>query len=213
MYSDDGSVITRQGTVGTSSEYWTVTTTDGTVYTFGKGTAAVGGGATNSRWVAPVFGNNAGEPCFKTGDYAGSACLNTWRWNLDSVVDVHGNAINYTYAKEEGRYGQNLNKTIVAYDRGGYLTSIAYGLSTKSVTTPASGLVTFTPAERCFATGTGCTTGNLSATTAPNYPDVPFDQTCYAATGTVTTPSTGGCPRSPHRCSTPASAWPASPPP
>ncbi len=38
MFSDDGSQVNRVGTLGSASEHWTVTTVDGTVYTFGRNT-------------------------------------------------------------------------------------------------------------------------------------------------------------------------------
>ncbi|MFZ1985457.1 MAG: hypothetical protein WAU91_13650, partial [Desulfatitalea sp.] len=193
LYDDDGSKLTHYGTVGATSEYWTLTDTAGTVYTFGKGTGAVGTAATKSAWTVPVFSNQPGEPDYTAGNYAGSARTRVWRWNLDSVTDVHGNAISYFFAAETNRYGQNLNKTVAEYTRGGYLARIEYGLKVGS-TAQAVARVDFTPAERCLPSGSiTCAPAQLTSANASYWPDVPFDQVCTAATGTVANPATGGC--------------------
>ncbi|MDU0314110.1 RHS repeat-associated core domain-containing protein [Phycicoccus sp. M110.8] len=196
LYEDDGTRFAHYGTLGAAGEYWTMTTQDGTVYTFGKGTPAVGTGATNSAWAAPVFGNQSGEPCYVAGNYAGSVCPNAvWRWNLDSIVDIHGNAVSFKYATETNNYGENNNHTVVTYTRGGYLTEMDYGQRTDAPTALPVGKVLFSTAERCItdSTFTNCAASNLTASTASHWPDVPFDQICTAATGTVTAPTTGGC--------------------
>ncbi|HET9654848.1 MAG TPA: hypothetical protein VFP72_05815, partial [Kineosporiaceae bacterium] len=195
LYDDDASRITRVGAAGSAGEHWVLTTGDGTVYTFGKGSAAVTGAATGSAWTVPVFGNQPGEPGYVAGNYAGSASTQVWRWNLDSVVDVHGNAVNYFYAPETNRYGQNLNATVADYVRGGYLARIDYGLRTDAPTTQAAAQVVFSTAERCLPSGAvTCDPAQLTAANASSWPDVPFDQLCTAATGAVASPSTGGCP-------------------
>ena len=80
-------------------EYWKVTTPDGTQYYFGYNRLpgwATGKPRPRSAWTVPVFGNDAGEPCH-AATFADSWCQQAWRWNLDYVVDPHGNAIAYYY--------------------------------------------------------------------------------------------------------------------
>ena len=82
-----------------AGEYWTVTTGDGTKYVFGLN--KLPGAAdqrTNSVWTVPVFGNDYGEPGYDEGtSFSGRALNQAWRWNLDYVVDTHGNASTYWY--------------------------------------------------------------------------------------------------------------------
>ncbi|MFD1048703.1 hypothetical protein ACFQ1S_25825, partial [Kibdelosporangium lantanae] len=53
-----------------------------------------------SRIVGAVRGVRKGDECYKEGDFAGSMCEQPWRWNLDYVVDPHGNAVSYYYQPE-----------------------------------------------------------------------------------------------------------------
>ncbi|MET7279562.1 RHS repeat-associated core domain-containing protein [Kribbella sp. NPDC005582] len=177
LKNDDGSKVEKL--IGTDDngdalkEYWKVTTTDGTQYFFGKhklkpGLTAV----TNSVFTAPVYGDDAGEPCNTTA----TGCNLGWRWNLDYVVDLHGNAMSYWYTKELNNYAKNgVASPGTSYVRGGYLNRIDYGLRDASLTdtTKAPQQVVFTAAERCLA---NCSV--LNATTRANWPDVPFDQIC-----------------------------------
>ncbi|NEA30676.1 RHS repeat-associated core domain-containing protein [Streptomyces sp. SID13031] len=121
--SDDGSRI-QHVAAGDADGYnngesWKVTTTDGTQYFFGRTTA--------SAWTVPVFGNDAGEPC-NHATFDTSSCQQAYRWNLDYVIDTHGNTITYTYAPETNNYSRNLNGAAPArYVRGGVLQSVEYG--------------------------------------------------------------------------------------
>ena len=45
-----------------------------------------------------MFGNNSGEPCYNSTS-ANAWCQQAWRWNLDYVVDPHGNAMTYWYRR------------------------------------------------------------------------------------------------------------------
>ncbi len=192
LYGDDGSKITREGTWGASSgEYWTLTAPNGTIYTFGKG-SAVGSTATGSAWSVPVASNQPSEPNYNAS-YATSIKSMVWRWNLDSVQDVHGNVMTYVYTPETNKYGQNANHTVASYTKGGVLKEIDYGLRADATSAPAGAKVIFTTAERCIATGTTTCPSQLTSTTASSWPDVPFDQICDATVGTVSAPATGGC--------------------
>ncbi|MFE7778480.1 RHS repeat domain-containing protein [Streptomyces sp. NPDC057445] len=177
-----------KGTAGVDGEgeHWKVTTTDGTQYFFGlnrlPGWKDNGTGpddaVTNSAWTAPVFGNQSGEPCYNAS-FASGWCQQAWRWQLDYVVDPHGNAMAYYWKTESNNYGRNVSQTtgkgtVTPYIRGGYLMRIDYGLRKDAVYTgKAMGQVHFGVDERCL---TNC--GTFDETNARNWPDVPFDQYC-----------------------------------
>ena len=188
LADDDASTVTHstgadngdQGdsTVDGAGEYWTVTTGDGTKYVFGLNKLP---GAdtqrTNSVWTVPVYGNDSGEPGYADGtDFAGRAKVQAWRWNLDYVVDLHGNAMSYWYTPETNYYAQNGASTGTAlYTRGGYLDHILYGQRSDTLFSgQASDKIQFSYAERC--TASDCS--SLTQATAPNWPDVPFDAIC-----------------------------------
>ena len=161
--SDDGSRVERRtgaANEALNGEHWVVTTREGTRYFFGlndvdgAGTRAV----TNSVLTVPVFGNHPGEPCYQPA-FADSSCPNGqqqgWRWNLDYVEDVHGNAMVIDWAKETNRYAKNSKFSApVSYVRSGYPTQITYGLRSDNLSGPPAARVTFTVAERCINEGT-----------------------------------------------------------
>ncbi|WP_331758859.1 RHS repeat-associated core domain-containing protein [Streptomyces anulatus] len=161
-------------------EYWKVTTGDGTVYTFGLNKLpGAGTERTNSVWTVPVFGDDSGEPGYSSGTaFSGRAKTQAWRWNLDLVTDVHGNASTYWYKADTNHYAKNGDKTKLAeYTRGGYIQEIKYGLRSDTLFTGnASGKVDFDYSERC--TADDCS--SLTEDTAKRWPDVPFDAICTA---------------------------------
>lgn len=174
------------GTV--STDCWRMTTTDGTQYYFGLNRLpgwASGKAETKSTWTVPVFSNDVGEPCHAS-TFAASSCMQAWRWNLDYVVDVSGNAQALYYTAETNKYAKN-GSGATAYQRGGVLSHIEYGLRSDQVyATNAAGYrvdFTYDARGRCSdATGAQCTTGTLDSAVVPAhptaYPDVPFDQLC-----------------------------------
>ncbi len=182
---DGGEKVERLSGAATGAvggEYWRVTTKDGTRYTFGAsilpgGTATT---ATKSAWNVPVHGGTASDGC------AAARCTRTWRWNLDMVEDVHRNVAAYYYAKETNYFIPSGATTRVAYDRGGYLSRIDYGIvntgtSIYTVANPPN-RVTFTVEERCNKTATiTCTDAQFTTTNQANWPDVPIDQNCNAS--------------------------------
>lgn len=205
LADDDGSRIEKltgtaagcaaNGTYDTSC--WRLTTTDGTQYWFGRHQLpgwATGNPVTNSAWTVPVFGNDTGEPC-NASTFVNSSCMQGWRWNLDYVVDVHGNAEAFYYHAETNKYAQYTTGTAknTTYTRGGQLDRIEYGLTASTVyaSNAATNRVVYGYDEygRCSDTSRStCTKLPInSAATAPAtpsaYPDVPFDQLC---TGTCT---------------------------
>lgn len=187
LKDDDGTRVeqltnTDRGNGDNNGEYWRVTTPDGTSYYYGYNRLpgwSDGKTETNSTWTVPVFGNHPGEPCHQTA-FADSWCQQAWRWNLDYVVDPHGNAMAYYWDKETNYYGRNVSEatgksTATSYVRGGSLKRIEYGLRASAMyaTNGAAATVTFDTSERCLD---DCTT--FDAAHAKNWPDVPFDQYC-----------------------------------
>ncbi|MFC9863544.1 MULTISPECIES: polymorphic toxin-type HINT domain-containing protein [unclassified Streptomyces] len=177
--SDDGDDIVA-GKGDGKGEYWKVVTGDGTTYTFGLNKLpGAGTERTNSVWTVPVFGDDSGEPGYSSGTgYSGRAKTQAWRWNLDLVTDVHGNASTYWYKAESNHYAKNGDKTeLASYTRGGYLEEIRYGQRSNTLFTGnPSGKVEFTYKERC--TAADCP--SLTEDTAEKWPDVPFDAICSA---------------------------------
>ncbi|MGW2658632.1 polymorphic toxin-type HINT domain-containing protein [Streptomyces sp. NPDC001478] len=188
LKGDDGSRVERvydssdNNSGDDDFEYWKVTTQDGTQYWFGRNHLPgweTGKAETNSVFTVPVYGNHTGEPGHDA-DFASSAETQGWRWNLDYVVDPHGNAMAMYYTKETGYYAQNAKAdTPKPYIRGGYLTKIDYGLRDGAVYSTANpgARITFTSKDRCL---TDCT---FDADHATNWPDTPVDLDC-ASTGT-----------------------------
>ncbi|WP_232838525.1 RHS repeat domain-containing protein [Streptomyces geranii] len=181
LKDDDASTVTHSTGADNGDndgEYWTVVTGDGTKYVFGLNKLP---GAdtqrTDSVWTEPVFGDDSGEPGYDQGStFAGRSLTQAWRWNLDYVVDPHGNAMSYWYTAETNYYGKNGASTGTAqYTRGGYLTKILYGQNKDTLFTgTASDEVTFGYDERC--TASDCS--SLTSSTSSDWPDVPFDSIC-----------------------------------
>ncbi|MGW0885527.1 RHS repeat-associated core domain-containing protein [Streptomyces sp. NPDC002671] len=186
LKNDDASTVkhlTGADNGDDNGEYWTVTTGNGTTYTFGLNKLE-GAGATDrteSVWTVPVFGDDDGEPGYADGtSFSGRDKQQAWRWNLDLVTDTHDNAATYWYTAEHNNYDKLGDDTTgTDYVRGGYLKQIRYGQRASSLfsASPAyTDKVTFTYAERCIASGTGC--DSLTDATRNNWPDVPFDAIC-----------------------------------
>jgi RHS repeat-associated protein len=182
--ADNGEVVTHhvksangQGTQFT--DYWTVTTRDGTTYTFGinhlKGWTS-GDATTNSTDWEPVYSGSSGDPCFHlTGsDFAHSVCTMAYRWNLDYVTDVHGDAMAYYYKQDTNAYAENgVTSSAVKYVRDSHLGHIDYGFTDGN----AYNTTTAHPADEVtFGTGDRCTASNCDpiSTYYANWPDVPY---------------------------------------
>ncbi|WJK40205.1 polymorphic toxin-type HINT domain-containing protein [Solwaraspora sp. WMMA2056] len=179
---DDGSRIerfTNTDNADDDNEYWRVTTADGIQYYFGLNRLAgwsSGKPTTQSVWTAPVAGNNSGEPC-RQASFANSFCDQAWRWNLDYVVDLHGNTMSLWYTPQANKYGR-INNTggAATYIRGGTLSRIDYGTDNRSGTdtvytaTSPPARVVFGQTDRCLSS---CSTKNED-----RWPDTPWDQEC-----------------------------------
>lgn len=195
-------------------EAWEIVTPDGTRYYFGENHLPGGNGsdaATDSAWTEPVYCPVANDgPTYLPGapscDSAASgnnsfAANMAWRWNLDYIVDPHGNLQTLTWVPETNYYdrgaGQgNGNGTNSGYTRGGYLRQIGYGyrLSDAISGTQPVDTVTFNVAERCNPGYANCDfnylTSNLtSPAVTSNWPDVPADQICPTQSGTCSNES------------------------
>ncbi|MCA2212584.1 RHS repeat domain-containing protein [Jidongwangia harbinensis] len=184
LADDDGSRI-ELVTTGTvtglhNNEHWKLTTTDGTQYWFGKTRLpgwVSGNAVTESVWGAPVFANRTGEPCYRTGGFAGSYCSMAWRWNLDYVVDPDGNSMSYWYQKEKSNTKLAGTTAVKEYEKSGFLKRIEYGTRAGTeLSTPAPMKVVFTEADRCLS---NCWNG--STPVQANWPDAPLDLQCNAA--------------------------------
>ncbi|WP_329109367.1 polymorphic toxin-type HINT domain-containing protein [Micromonospora sp. NBC_01699] len=187
MKNDDGTRIQRvldtaRGNGDADGEYWVATTPDGTRYYFGYHrlpgyTGATGQETTNSAWTVPVYGNHPNEPGYTAGNFGASQREQGWRWNLDYVVDVHGNTMSYFYGTETNRYARNADVNAAAlYTRGGYLKRIDYGQRETGVySTKPVAQVAFDALDRC-APSTICDFAHPNS-----WPDTPVDQNCSAA--------------------------------
>ena len=156
------------------NEYWRVTGQDGVQYFFGRNRRYAGDPQeTQSTAVVPVFGNDSDEPCNVPGNPAGSWCLQAYRWNLDYVLDPHGNSMTYFYSEYVGYYGRRNNSAVSAYDIAKPLDHIDYGTRAGSEgSTDAPVQVWFGKEERCVE----------PCDTAEDFPDVPLDKLCRSST-------------------------------
>ncbi|MGX7670400.1 RHS repeat-associated core domain-containing protein [Plantactinospora sp. DSM 117369] len=183
---DDGEVITRvtnsnNGSGTYNTDYWRVTLRDGTVYEFGRNRLpgwTSGKPETKSVDHTPVYSPHAGDPCYDSAGFSSSVCTMAYRWSLDHVVDVHGNAMAYYYGQDTNFYGRNKGATDVSYIRDSWLSRIDYGFRDGG----AYGTV---PNRVVFHTGDRCLSGTcqpLNAANKANWPDVPFDLICASGT-------------------------------
>ncbi|MFL3868722.1 RHS repeat protein [Streptomyces griseobrunneus] len=195
LKDDDGTRIERltdtaRANGDNDGEYWRITTTDGTQYHFGYNRLpgwSAGKPETRSTWTVPVYGNQPGEPCYKSA-FADSSCQQAWRWNLDYVKDTNANATAYYYAAETNRYARGANPatglgTVTEYTRGGHPLRIEYGLRADDIygSNAAAAKVEFTVAERCLPdAGFDCAPAKMTTANAKRWPDVPVDQHCKA---------------------------------
>lgn len=185
LADDDGTRVELLSDTSTSitlnwnDERWRLTTLDGTQYYFGM--SLVPGSTTlrtNSVLGQRVIANHSGEPCFSSTSVAASTCAIAWRWNLDYVVDPHGNSMVYYYTKEINNERLAGSATAIAgYDRAAYLNRIDYGLRAGG-----AGEATQTaPARVLFTTDNRCVTASCGTHDKTNWPDTPWDLQCSAA--------------------------------
>jgi RHS repeat-associated protein len=184
---DNGDVVTHVTGSGNGSgtyntDYWTVTDRSGTVYAFGRNELpgwTSGKATTNSVDTEPVYSSQPGDPCYNA-TFTSAVCTMAYRWHLDYVTDVHGNAMSYYYKQDTNHYagddGAKNGSTSYSYVRDSHLDHIDYGFTAGNAYGTVPDKVVYTTGDRCL-TGT-CDPFN--STTAPNWPDVPFYLVCAA---------------------------------
>lgn len=190
--SDNGSVVSRvtgsnNGTGTYNTDYWVVIDRAGTKYQFGRNQLpgwSSGKPVTNSVDSTPVYAAHAGDPCYNA-TFSASVCTMAHRWNLDYVSDLDGNAMALYYKQDTNNYGSYNGATKRSYVRDSYVDHIDYGFADGNAYGTAPNRVTFGVSPRCVVAG--CSP--LSASTKANWPDVPFDLVCDAATCTSTSPA------------------------
>ena len=194
--SDNGEIVTHhvssnngQGTKFT--DYWTVTERSGTTYSFGLNQLpgwANGDTETNSVDSMPVFSAHSGDPCYNS-TFSDAACTMAYRWNLDYVTDLHGDAMAYYYQQDSNAYAEDGKTTsAVSYIRDSHLDHVDYGFK------DGNAYVGHAPDQVSFTTGDRCFTGTcdpLNATNAKNWLDVPYaaDNCASGASCQTTAPS------------------------
>jgi RHS repeat-associated protein len=153
-------------TIKQSGSSWEVIQPNGTEYWFGVNQLpgfATGDQATNSLWTVPVW-EGCGQAAF---------CNLPWRYNLDYVIDPHGNAMAYFYNAQANSYAEQNGATANGtYTQGGVLTKIEYGLRAGQVYTssPAAQINFTSAAGRLDApTDLSCTPGAACAVTSPTF--------------------------------------------
>ncbi|MBT1004025.1 hypothetical protein KIH31_15670 [Paenarthrobacter sp. DKR-5] len=177
LQSDDNTRIeylTAAGSNGTyDGGYWKLTDTSGTQYFFGRNKLpgwAAGQETTNSADTVPVGAATGSQPC-AAGSFAASLCSQAYAWNLDYVVDVHGNSQAYYYTQDTNTYSTQAGTgDLKTYVRASRLTRIDYGMRAGSeLAAPAPQRVVLAYTGRC--TGVDCSVGN----------DIPSGNACPAA--------------------------------
>ena len=188
LSNDDGTKVERLtgATNGAhNGEYWKVTTTDGTQYFFGRNRLpgwSTGDPETKSAQTMPVYAAASGQPCYKS-NFSDSWCQQAYKWNLDYVVDVHGNVMTFYYDAETNHYGRNLTNTATPYVRAANIKRIEYGLRSDDVYATAPARVVFSTSERCLVTDSfDCAPEKRTSGNAEHWPDVPLDQDCKSGT-------------------------------
>ena len=182
LANDDGTRVQllTDGTGSFGGERWKVTTRDGTQYWFGMTRLpgwVSGKPETNSILTTSIWANHSDEPCFSSASFYASRCDGiAYRWQLDHVVDLHGNSMSLLYDREASRFGVITPGTGVRsslpYHRASFLRKIQYGTRAGSeATATAKAIVEFTPADRCFTAA--CTTHD-----GVNWPDTAWDLQC-----------------------------------
>jgi RHS repeat-associated protein len=164
--ADGGAKIEKVTIPGSTQFYWEMITQDGTQYYFGINQLpgwTSGDPDTNSVWSVPAWGGSV-DPVYST---------QVWRWNLDYVVDPHGNAIAYFYNTQTNYYAEDNGTTgSAAYTQGGALAKIEYGLRAGSIygVTPAAQVNFTTSTSRQDAPDDlACSSGAACSVTSPTF--------------------------------------------
>lgn len=196
LSSDDGSkveLLSGAANGAYKGEYWRVTDTSGVQYYYGVGHLPGGNGSdplTNAAWTEPVYGPNSGDPCHGSTFVASSCDTMAYRWNLDFVIDTHGNVVRYDYATESNFYASGIyfvpttggtSLTQKSYVRAGHPTTISYGYRVANAAAGAApaAQISFGVCQRT-ETG-GCDQTQITSANAAGWVDTPYDQYCGSA--------------------------------
>jgi RHS repeat-associated protein len=197
LQNDDGAVVTHVTKSGNGSgtyntDYWEITERDGTTYYFGRNELpgyASGDQTTDSVDYEPVYSANSGDPCYDSSGFTSSACVMAYRWHLDYVTNVTGQAMAYYYTQTKNYYGEDNGKTNVPYISDSYLSEVDYGFEAGAAygtSAPVPDKVTFTPNPDGRCVQSSCTPLSSSSMTATlaatEYPDVPSEFYCPTST-------------------------------
>ncbi|BCJ74736.1 type IV secretion protein Rhs [Catellatospora sp. IY07-71] len=183
---DEGPAPGTSPSPGDAGEHWVVTTTDGTKYFFGLNRLqgwTSGKEETNSVQTVPVFGNHSPDPCHAT-TFLASDCLQAYRWNLDYVVDPHGNTMSLWWGRDTNKYGMNMSETdLHTYTRDAYLKRIDYGTHQRTLVNNVKTDTVYTskpvPMRVEFATGDRCLSNCTNH--GDNWSDTPWDLSCTSS--------------------------------
>lgn len=154
--------------------YWKLTDTAGTQYFFGRNKLpgwTNGSATTNSVDTVPVGAANSSQPC-AAGSFGASLCQQAAAWNLDYVVDVHGNSQAVYYAQDTNFYAsQKGTGARLSYVRSSRPIRVDYGMRSggelEANAAPLQYVFSYT--GRC--TGTDCSKGS----------DIPATYSCTAS--------------------------------
>ncbi|WP_254548966.1 RHS repeat-associated core domain-containing protein [Catellatospora tritici] len=181
---ENGVTVTRvtgsnNGSGTYNTDYWKVVERDGTEYQFGRNQLpgwTSGKTPTNSVDSEPVYSSHSGDPCYQISGsgFNNSVCTMAYRWNLDYVTDVHGNAMAYYYKQDRNYYGQNQGASNTSYVRDSHLDRIDYGFADGGAYGTVGNRVQFNTGDRCVSG----TCQPLNSANKANWPDVPYDLIC-----------------------------------
>ncbi|QMU71625.1 RHS repeat-associated core domain-containing protein [Streptacidiphilus sp. P02-A3a] len=143
---------------------------------------------TDSVDTEPVYSAHSGDPCYSSAGFTSSVCTMGYRYNLDYVKDVHGNAMAYYYDQSSNFYGQDNGAKNTSYVRDSHLDHVDYGFTDGNAFGTVADKVVFATGDRCMGGASAC--DPLNSTTKANWPDVPFDVACASgATCSAHSPS------------------------
>ncbi|MGW7418610.1 polymorphic toxin-type HINT domain-containing protein [Streptomyces sp. NPDC054813] len=181
-------------TNGTANGEYFKVTEGGVQYFFGRSRLpgwSSGKDETKSVWTEPVYhAHSAVSDCPDSTDFAATSCTLGYRFNLDYVVDTHGNATAWYYSPETGYYGADAKNDAVSYVRGGTLSRVDYGMTSSTIysgTAPEQ--ILFDTAERCIPgtpAGNTCADSQFTPANAAYWPDVPVDLNCTSGSTNCT---------------------------
>ncbi|ASN19856.1 RHS repeat-associated core domain-containing protein [Arthrobacter sp. YN] len=163
-------------------DYWKVTDPEGTEYFFGLNKLpgwTSGKATTNSTDYVPVRAATSTQPC---NDIGTALCQQAYAWNLDYVVDVHGNSQAFYYTQDLNYYASAAGTgPRHIYVRASRLARVDYGMREGTeLTAKAPMQVHLGYTGRCEG-GTVCTNGTEH--------DVPTNFTCNTTTCAIQAPT------------------------